>query len=219
MNILHVCANPKPTEESVSKQLATAFFTRLVEQNPEFIVTNLDLYQNPPPYLSYEAYRAFWYPVFIDGYQHTDEDLEAIAYAREQGEQFNQADVLVITTPMWNFTIPAILKAWMDQVIAPDVTFTMEKTGPRPLHRLRRIILLVASGGVYKEDDARDALTNQVRSAFQFIDVEDIAIAWADGQNPLFFRDSDLRKEMATEAAQELADEIAELAETIPTLS
>ncbi len=219
MNILHVCANPKPTDESVSKQLAAAFFTKLVEQNPEFNVTNVDLYQNPPPYVSYDAYKAFWYPVFIDGYQQTDADKKAIKYAEEQGEIFNQADVLVLTAPMWNFAIPAILKAWMDQVIAPNITFTMEKTGPRPLHRLRRIILLSASGAVYKEDDPRDSLSSQIRAVFKFLDVSDVAVAWADGQNSLFYNDCELRKQLATEAAQELAEEIAELADTIPTLS
>ena len=219
MNVLHVCANPKPTEESVSKQLAASFFGHLVAANPEFVITNLDLYQNPPPFVSYDAYRAFWYPVFIDGYQQTDADLKAIAYAQEQGEIFNQADVLVITAPMWNFTVPAILKAWMDQVLSPNITFTMEKSGVRPLHRLRRVILLAASGAVYKEDDPAESLSTQIRAAFKFIDVTDVAIAWADGQNPLQFSDCELRKQLAMEAAEELAEEIAELAATIPTLS
>jgi FMN-dependent NADH-azoreductase len=211
MNILHVCANPKPTEESASKQLATAFFTTLVSNNPDFQVNNIDLYQDPPPYLAYEAFRGFWYPVFIDGYQPTDEDEAAMAYAKAAGEKFNEADVLVLTTPMWNFNIPAILKAWIDQVLAPGVTFDITGDGIKPLHRLRRIILLVASGGVYKEDDPRDSLSSQIRAAFQFIDVRDIDIAWADGQNPLFFEDSEQRKQFAVEAAQEIAEEIAEM--------
>ena len=52
MNVLHICANPRPIEESASKQLAAAFFARLVEKNPDVVVNNLDLYQDPPPYLS-----------------------------------------------------------------------------------------------------------------------------------------------------------------------
>ena len=60
MNVLHVCASPRPTEESVSKQLAIAFFTKMAELNPDVDVTNVDLYHNPPPFLSYYAYRAMW---------------------------------------------------------------------------------------------------------------------------------------------------------------
>ena len=67
MNVLHVCANPKPTEESVSKQLATTFFSNLVTINPDIDITNLDLYQDPPPFLSYAAIRGFWYPINIEG--------------------------------------------------------------------------------------------------------------------------------------------------------
>lgn len=211
MKILHVFANPKPTEESASKQLAAAFFAHLVQENPNFEVQNVDLYENPPPFLSYEAYRGFWYPVFIDGYQPTDNEIESMSYAMEQGEMFTQADVLVLTVPMHNFSVPAIMKAWIDQILAPDISFRMEEDGPKPVHKIKKMILLVASGGSYKEDDERDALTAQIRAAFGFIGIDDIAVAWADGQNPLFFHDSEMRKNMAIEAAQELAEEIAEM--------
>jgi FMN-dependent NADH-azoreductase len=113
---------------------------------------------------------------------------------------------------MWNFTVPAIMKAWMDQILSPGVTFSISgEEGVKPLHKVKSIVLLVASGGVYKEDDDRDALTRQVRHAFGFIGIDDIEIVWADGQNPLFNSDSDERKAMAIEAAAEIAEDIAEL--------
>jgi len=211
MNILHICANPKPTDESVSKQMAAAFFTKLAEMNVDYELVNVDLYQEPPPFVSYDEYRGFWFPVFIGGYQATDEELAAMEYAKQQGELFNQADVLVLTTPMWNYSIPAILKAWMDQVISPDITFKMEKYGPKPLHSIKQIVVLAASGGVYKEEDPRDCLTSQIREAFSFIGIDNISTAWADGQNLLFFDDSVLRKSFAIESAQDLAEEVTEL--------
>lgn len=211
MNILHICANPKPTEESVCKQMAVSFFTKLVTINPEFEVTNVDLYQDPPPFLTYEAYRGLWYPVFIEGYKPTDEDLEAMTYAKEQAKLFNEADLLVITTPMWNYAIPAILKAWIDQVIAPGMTFELEKDGPRPSHHLKEVVLLASSGGSYKEEDPRDCLTSQLREAMSFIGIDNICTAWADGQNPLFFNDCLERKEFALESARDLAEEVAEM--------
>jgi FMN-dependent NADH-azoreductase len=211
MNILHICANPKPTDESASKQLAVAFFGELAAQNPDFEINNVDLYQDPPPFLSYETFRGFWHPILIDGYKATDDELEAMLYAQEQGEAFNKADVLVITTPMWNYTVPAILKAWMDQVISPTITFNLDEGGPHPLHHIRKVVLLVASGATYKEDDPSDALTAQVRAAFGFIGITDIAIAWADGQNPMYYKDSEMRKQMAIEAVKEIAEEVAEM--------
>ncbi len=212
MNVLHVCANPKPTGESVSKQLAAAFFGRLIELRPDVDLVNTDLYDEKPPYYSYELYKRAWYPVLDESYEPSKADEMAQNYAAKQAEAFNEADVLVLTMPMWNFSVPAIMKAWMDQVLCPNLTFTISpEEGVKPLHKIKSIVLLVASGGVYKEDDDRDTLTRQARAAFGFIGIDDIEIVWADGQNPLFNMDSDERKEMAIEAAVETAEDIAEL--------
>lgn len=212
MNILHVCANPKPTEESVSKQLAAAFFGKMIELRPDVELVNVNLYDEKPPFYSYELYKRAWYPVFDESYEPSKAEDMAMNYAAKQAEAFNAADVLVLTMPMWNFTVPAIMKAWMDQVLTPGLSFTISpEEGVKPLHKVKSIVLLVASGGVYKEDDDRDALTRQVRHAFGFIGIDEVEIVWADGQNPLFNADSDERKEMAIEAATEAAEDIAEL--------
>lgn len=214
MNVLHICANPKPTEESISKQMAATFFAKLVEINPDIDITNVDLYQDPPPYLSYQAIRGFWYPIYIKGYMATREDESAMVYAREQAALFNAADVVVLTMPMWNFTVPAILKAWMDQVLTPGSTFTISKEkGVSPLHRVRKVIMLVSSGGVYQEGDPRDALTRQVESIFSWMGVDDIGIAWADGQDLFLYAKPDLTRQFAIEATEELAEDVAELAQ------
>ncbi|MCK4563709.1 MAG: NAD(P)H-dependent oxidoreductase [Verrucomicrobia bacterium] len=212
MNILHVCANPKPTEESVSKQLAAAFFGKIIELRPDVDLVNVDLYDEKPPFYSYELYKRAWYPVFDESYEPSKAEDMAINYAAKQAEAFNAADVLVLTMPMWNFTVPAIMKAWMDQILCPGLTFTISpEEGVQPLHNIKSIVLLVASGGVYKEDDERDALSSQVRAAFGFIGISEVEIVWADGQNPLFNMDHEQRKEMAIEAAMETAEDIAEL--------
>ncbi|HSR87726.1 MAG TPA: NAD(P)H-dependent oxidoreductase, partial [Pontiella sp.] len=195
MNVLHVCANPKPTEESVSKQLAAAFFGKLIELKPEVELVNVDLYDEKPPFYSYELYKRAWYPVFDESYEPSKVEEMALNYASKQAAAFNEADVLVLTMPMWNFTVPAIMKAWMDQILCPGLTFSISKEeGVKPLHKVKSIVLLVASGGVYKEDDERDALTRQVRNAFGFIGIDDLEVVWAEGQNPLFFENHEENK-------------------------
>ena len=212
MNILHVCANPKPTEESVSKQLAAAFFAKLIELRPEAELVNVNLYDEKPPFYSYELYRRAWNPVFDESYEPSKVEEMALNYAGKQAELFNAANVLVLTMPMWNYGVPAIMKAWMDQVLCPGLTFSMDKDeGLKPLHKIKSVVLLAASGGVYKEDDERDALTRQVRAAFGFIGIDDIEIVWAEGQNPLFFDNADENKAMAVEAASEIAEDVAEM--------
>jgi len=212
MNVLHICANPKPLNESPAKQLAAAFFKTLAERNPDIDIVNVDLYEQQPPYLSMGTYRCFWYPRNIEGYTATEEDKAEAAYAFEQAELFNAADVLVLTCPLWNSSAPAILKAWIEQVIIPGLTYEYDGKLVVPLHKLKRIVLLVSSGAALSEDDPQDALTPMVRAAFGFIGVTDVAVAWADGQDSKANPDYLQRRQLALEAAEELAEETAEMA-------
>jgi FMN-dependent NADH-azoreductase len=93
----------------------------------------------------------------------------------------------------------------------PGIMFDFGPEGVKPLHQLRRVIVLVASGDVYKEGDPRDGLSTMLTNNFGFIGVTDISYAWADGQEKSMFDDADERKQSAIEAAQDLAEEIAEL--------
>lgn len=209
MNILHICANPRPIEESASKQLAAAFISKLISLNPEVTVENVDLYQETPPFLSYDGYRRFWMPVIEPGYEPSKKEDMAIHYANKQAENFRQADVVVLTMPMWNGGPPAILKAWLDQVITPGIAYEQTAEGMKPLHQLRKVVLLVASGDVYKEGDSRDGITPVIENAFGSIGVTDIAVAWADGQNAALYPDAAERKQFAIEAAEEIAEDLA----------
>jgi FMN-dependent NADH-azoreductase len=191
--------------------MAAAFFGRLVEKNPEVTVSNVDLYETPPPYLSLDGYNRFWKPVTVPDYKPTKAEENAITYATAQSEGLLQADVLVLTMPMWCGGPPAIMKAWLDQVISPGLIFNYGPEGAKPLHQLRKVVLLVASGHVYKEADPRDGITPIIQNTFGFIGVTDIAVAWAEGQDPFFYSDHEERKQNAMEAAQDIADEIAEL--------
>ena len=212
MNILHVCANPKQTEEANSKQLASAFFGKLIELKPEVELINVDLYDEKPPFFSYELYKRVWYPVFNSEYEPNKAEEMSTNYADAQIEKFNDADILVLTMPMWNYSVPAIMKAWIDQVLLPEKTFSINKEeGINGLHKIKRIVLLVSSGAAYKEDDDRDALSRQIRHAFEFVGINDIDVVWAEGQNPMFFDNAEESKSFAIEAAIEAAEDIAEM--------
>jgi len=205
MNLLHVLANPKPSAESASKQVTEAFLGAL---GNDIQVTTLDLNESPPPFYSYPVYRYFWYPVFQPGYEPAEEEKKAAQYAVREGTRLTEADILVLTTPMWNFSVPAILKAWMDQVVSPGLTFSLGPGGVKPLHKLKKVIVLAASGGAYESNDERDNFSSQIKTLFGFIGVPDIEIAWADGQNGFFFQDSEERKAKAIASAKSLAEKI-----------
>ena len=212
MNVLHVIANPRPAETSSSKKLAFEFFAALTEKNPDVVVNNLDLYQNKPPYVSAEALNYFWGPVANPAYIPSKAEESAANFSNNNAQALIDADVLVLTLPVWLNSMPAILKAWLDQVLVPGKMFTFGAEGLIPTHHLRTVVLLVSSDQVYKEGDVRDGLTPALRAIFAYIGVEDLQIAWADGQDSSRHFDSNERREMAIEAAREIAEDIAETA-------
>lgn len=212
MKILHINANPKPVEESNSKQLTEVFFKTLKQEAPHFEITHVDLYESPPPFYSYNNYRFFWYPLYNSDYKPSPEEEAAAEYAKHQCSLFNDADVLVLTVPLWNFSVPSILKAWEDQVLSPNYTFTSGAGGTKPLHHIKKVVLLLSSGGAYQGDRASsDFLTGQLKTALGFVGIKDFSIAWADGQNTFFFKDSDERKKKGLEDAKEAAKLIAKM--------
>ena len=212
MNVLHVIANPRPAETSASKKLAFEFFAALTEKNPDVVVNNVDLYQNKPPYVSAEALNYFWGPIANPAYIPSKAEETAANFSNNNAQALMDADVLVLTMPVWLNSMPAILKAWLDQVLVPGKMFEFGAEGLVPTHHLRTVVLLVSSDQVYKEGDVRDGLTPAIRAIFAYIGVEDVQIAWADGQDASRHFDSEQRREMATEAAREIAEDIATLA-------
>jgi len=211
MNVLHVIANPRPAETSSSKKLAFEFFAALTEKNPDVVVNNVDLYQNKPPYVSAEALNYFWGPVANPAYIPSKAEETAANFSNNNAQALIDADVLVLTLPVWLNSMPAILKAWLDQVIVPGKMFEFGAEGLVPTHHLRTVVLLVSSDQVYKEGDLRDGLTPALRAIFAYIGVEDLQIAWADGQDASRHFDSEQRREMAIEAAKEIAEDVATL--------
>ena len=210
MNVLHAIANPRPAETSASKKLAFEFFATLTEKNPDVMVNNVDLYQNKPPFVSAEFLNYLWGPVADPAYNPTRAEETAANFSNNNAEALMEADVLVLTMPVWLNSMPAILKAWLDQVLVPGKMFTYSPEGMVPTHRLKSVVLLVSSDQVYKEDDPLDGLTPAIRAIFSYIGVEEIHIAWADGQDTIRHFDSAERLELAMEAAREIAEELVE---------
>jgi len=89
---------------------------------------------------------------------------------------------------LWNYGMPAILKAWLDQVLMPNVTFAIGGRGVKGLHHIRKVVVLASSGGTYEPGDPRDGIRNGLKAALGFVGITDIEVAWSQGQNPFFSR-------------------------------
>jgi FMN-dependent NADH-azoreductase len=209
MKYLTVIANPKPVEEAKSKQLLDAFIKGLKTRVKTEDIKEIDLEKDKPPFYTYNTYKYFWYPVFVPGYKADAEEEKDVAYSKKHCASFNDADVLVLVFPMWNFSIPAILKAWIDQILMPGATFTMGADGIKPLHKIKKVVVLTSSGGTYEKGDPKDNITDLIKSEFGFVGITDFDVVWSEGQNPFFFTDADNRHKKALKEAEELGKKLA----------
>ena len=100
-------------------------------------------------------------------------------------DEFLAADTVVIGAPMYNFTLPTQLKAWLDRILVAGKTFRYTETGPEGLAGGKRVIVALARGGKYDKGSpaaSLEHLESYLRSVFSFIGIEPEFVA-ADGLN------------------------------------
>lgn len=95
-------------------------------------------------------------------------------------QQFLDADVIVIGAPMYNFSIPSTLKAWIDRIAVAGRTFRYTATGPEGLAGGKRLIIASARGGIYPET-SNDFQEPYLRQVFGFLGIDEVSFVRAEG--------------------------------------
>ncbi|OAN82178.1 FMN-dependent NADH-azoreductase [Jannaschia sp. EhC01] len=116
---------------------------------------------------------------FTPADQRTPEQAATLALSDTLVAEIKAADTLVIGVPIYNFGVPAALKAWVDQVARAGVTFQYSETGPKGLLEGKRAVLVIASGGTESGSDI-DFATNYMRHVLGFIGITAIEVVTAD---------------------------------------
>lgn len=116
---------------------------------------------------------------FTPADQRTKAQAAALALSDRLIAEIMAADVLVIGVPVYNFGVPAALKALIDQIARAGVTFKYSETGPKGLLSGKRAVLAVASGGT-KVGSEIDFATGYLRHILGFIGITDVRIIAAD---------------------------------------
>jgi len=109
----------------------------------------------------------------------TDAHRETLALSDGLVDEISRADTLVIGSPVYNFSVAAVLKAWIDQICRIGVTFKYTPDGPVGLLTGKRAIIVVASGGTPVGSDI-DYATDFLRHIMGFIGITDVSIIAAD---------------------------------------
>ena len=151
MTILHIDASING-DNSASRVLTQSIIDQIKRSNWGEEVVYRDLAANPLPHLTL--------PEFAD---------------TSVLDEFLAADTVVIGAPMYNFTLPTQLKAWIDRIVIAGRTFQYGPNGPEGLAKGKRVIIALARGGIYSEGSpaaALEHLETYLRGVFNFIGIE-----------------------------------------------
>ena len=89
-------------------------------------------------------------------------------------DEFLASDIVIVGAPMYNFTIPSQLKAWLDRLGVPGVTFQYSEAGPEGLAGGRKVVIASARGGEYSNDQMAENQESLLTTFFGFIGVDDL---------------------------------------------
>ena len=150
MTILHIDASING-ENSASRTISREIVDRLKGAQWGEKVVHRDLAAEPLPHLTLAAFA----------------DTSVL-------DEFLGADTVVIGAPMYNFTLPTQLKAWIDRIVVAGRTFRYTEAGPEGLAKGKRVIVALARGGIYSQGPAAalEHLETYLRGVFNFIGIE-----------------------------------------------
>jgi FMN-dependent NADH-azoreductase len=198
--ILVIVVSPRG-KDSASRSVTNALATRLTDLYPSANLIRRDLAVEHLPHLDETTLRAIS--------TRDEAEAERLKVAARQSDELTnellESDLLVIATPMWNFGIPSILKAWIDLVVRPGRTFLYTDGGVVGLAKNKKAILVLASGGVFTEGPWRpwDFVEPYLRQILGFIGITDVQTVRVEGMNiPLLAPN-------ATQKANKIVEELA----------
>jgi len=176
--LLHLSTSPLAS--SVSRELTREFVNNWKASHPAGQVIHRDLAANPPLPVD----QAWIHSVFTPDEAREPEQHALIAYSDEAIAELEKADEYVIGVAMHNFSIPSVLKLWIDQVVRRGRTFAYGAEGPKGLLSGKKATVLVATGGVYDAGSpyaAFNFIDPYLRTVLGFIGITDVKFVTAGG--------------------------------------
>jgi len=180
MKLLHIDSSITGSN-SITRRLSQEIVVQQRATHPDLQVDYLDLAAQAPRPLSLNAL----------GFRMPAQDTSLTEPQRLENQvsealvsQLIAADIVVVGAPMYNFTIPAQLKSWLDRVAQAGRTFKYTENGPVGLLGGKTVILALSRGGVYSTNPAGQAMEHQesyLKSIFGFMGVSDIRVVRAEG--------------------------------------
>ncbi len=173
--LLAIHASPR-FDGSISRALTSLFIDEWRAANVDGQVVVRDLSASPPPFVDLAWIGGAYTPPET----HSPEVSAAIEVSNNLVAEIQAADHIVIGTPMFNFSIPAVLKAWIDQIVRVGVTVSADNVG---LLTGKKATVILATGGDFSPGspvEAYNQASGYLRQLFGWIGITDVEIVLAD---------------------------------------
>ncbi|VAW90601.1 FMN-dependent NADH-azoreductase [hydrothermal vent metagenome] len=194
LNVLSVTASARQTD-SVTRRFASEMLDELHKQHARVKVVERNVSAGLP------FVDETWVSAnFTPAEQRNDAQKAVLAGSDALVAELSQADVLLIAAPIYNFSVPATLKAWIDQIARVGLTFNYTSNGPVGALQGKKAYLLFASGGT-ELDSEIDFASGYLRHIMGFIGINDVS-----------FISAACFDETNEQATQEIRQQITELA-------
>lgn len=179
--LLKIDVSPRG-DMSYSRKLGKAFTESWKSAHAGGTVVERDLAKNQPTYVDVQwiagAYSA--------PDKHTEEHKAALKLSDEIIAELKAADHILITTPMYNFSLPAVLKAWVDHAVRVGHTFSISEKGYAGLLEGKKAFVIMSAGGAYDEGtptESYNQVTPYLKQVLGFIGVPDVTALVAGGSS------------------------------------
>jgi FMN-dependent NADH-azoreductase len=180
LKLLHIDSSPL-AGASVSRELSRRIVAQWQAAHPGTEVEHLDLALDAPTHLNADS---LGFRLGLDAADLTETQKRENAVSERLVRQFLAADVVVVGAPMYNFSVPSQLKAWIDRVAQAGRTFAYTDKGPQGLAGGKTVIVASSRGGVYAANPALSFLDHQesyLKAVFGFFGITDVRFVRAEG--------------------------------------
>jgi FMN-dependent NADH-azoreductase len=177
-HILHLDASPRG-DRSISRTLTKEFITDWQAAHPGDTVTYRDLGHDTIPFVTEDWIAA----AYSTPDRYTPAQAQAIQLSNQLVDEFLAADRYVFGIPMYNFSIPANFKAYLDQIVRVGRTFSVDATGYKGLVHGKKMTIVTASSGAYPDGSpghSYDMQTPYLQLVFGFMGITDLEFIHAD---------------------------------------
>lgn len=155
--VLYITAHPHDDTASFSMEAGKAFLDTYKEVNSNDEVVHIDLYKENIPHLDADVFSGWGKLQTGKGFEELSAEEKAkVGRLSELSEQFVSADKYVFVTPLWNFSFPPVMKAYLDSVAVAGKTFKYTEQGPVGLLIDKKALHIQARGGIYSTGPAAE---------------------------------------------------------------